>query len=468
MKLKLLLLNFFTKLFIVCSYGQNKKQANTNKNDQTTITKSGIYYYTPNSKKIDSLKKAMGEDNFYIIADDSNFYMAEISSLLKNKVVHIHNQNINFKNENYLFSKKDSKNAWAIIDYKVGKRPQIYSLVDFYTKLNKSKQQKPLGIDKYLSNNDYFTVTFDINGDGKGDKIISSKRYVGHELLVYFSGNNNYTLQLKSTNFSQDGGNQIHEIKKTNNGFVIITLFPDRGYFESQYFIEYKEKKWVLRNTVHKTKSSNQKNAFIYKCDVKQNLDFSDPNILNKVNSIPDEDKREKVCTKEFMNEENNDVILEAFLSDINNDGIKDKIVVYKNMKHSEAFDQRHFGLPIKIFKGTSNGFELWKKNDDVVFSKIESCSTEGFSKISLKEAYFTIESQICYDYNISVSSYTTFKVSNNEVYLHKYGEEYFDKANHDRKIPTKIWTTKDFGILKFEDLTEKKILEIRQKTPKK
>ncbi len=55
-----------------------------------------------------------------------------------------------------------------------------------------------------------------------------------------------------------------------------------------------------------------------------------------------------------------------------------------------------------------------------------------------------------------------------NEIYLHKYGETYFDKANHERQIPEKIWTSKDFGTIKFEDVTENILIQLRQRVPKK
>ncbi len=175
---------------------------------------------------------------------------------------------------------------------------------------------------------------------------------------------------------------------------------------------------------------------------------------------------------KNYINSANynqiDSLVLNEYLTDLNNDKIKDKIIVYKNLKYTDKFDQEHFKLPMEIFLGTSSGFISWKKNNNIIFSKDESCSTEGFSTISTKNSYFTIESQICYDYNISVNTYTTFKVDKNEIVLHKYGEEYFDKANHENKIPTKIWTTKDFGSLKFEDVTEKFLTKLRQSKPKK
>ncbi len=265
-----------------------------NKSD-TIITRTGIYLLNPSQKEIDSLKKTIGEDNFYTVADDSNFYISKISSLLKGKMIDVENQNINFKKEKYLFKKKENKNSWTIIEYKEGTKPQIYSLVEFYNKLSNSATSKNDEIESYLKNADYFNVSFDINGDNKDDKIISNKANTGDNLLVYFFEKGEYKLQLKSINFSQDGGNQISEIKKTNKGFVIKTNFPDRGFLECEYYIEYKENQWVLTNTIYKTKSSNQQNAFIYKCDVKQNLDLNDPNMINKINSIPKENNREKV-----------------------------------------------------------------------------------------------------------------------------------------------------------------------------
>lgn len=194
-----------------------------------------------------------------------------------------------------------------------------------------------------------------------------------------------------------------------------------------------------------------------------ENIDFFDKNgkKWKKIKTIKEKDLPSYHNTNFFISnfpiffkqqsEEKKDQgsTLKEYLANLNNDKVKDKVVIYKNLKYIDKFDQEHYKLPIEIFIGTSSGFKSWKKNNNIIFSKDESCSTEGFSTISLKDSYFTIESQICYDYNISVNTYTTFKVSKNEIVLHKYGEEYFDKANHENKIPTKIWTTKRFW--KFE-----------------
>ena len=70
-------IKLFLKLIIIYTIpfsckGQEKEKKQTITDNHITIINSGVYYYTPSLKKIDSLKKSMGEDKFYIIADDSN------------------------------------------------------------------------------------------------------------------------------------------------------------------------------------------------------------------------------------------------------------------------------------------------------------------------------------------------------------------------------------------------------------
>ncbi len=147
--------------------------------------------------------------------------------------------------------------------------------------------------------------------------------------------------------------------------------------------------------------------------------------------------------------------VVKQIIQDLDGDGIKDKIEVYKNTSLKDQFEQEHFSLPIKIFKGTQNGFELWKENKNLVYSVDNNCVSEGFSNIVVKGNYFTIEAQTCYDYNVLVDGFTTFKIENNDIFLYKYGEEYFDKSNHDTVIPSKIWTQKDFSKVRFQDVNE-------------
>lgn len=152
-------------------------------------------------------------------------------------------------------------------------------------------------ISNYTNNDAYFSREMDINNDGILDKVISSQRYQGDELLLFVKNNNTYEFALKTSNFSQDGGNQIYEVKEAETGFVIVTVFPDGGFFESHYYVSFNNNRWMLTNTIYKTMSSNQEDAFVYECDVKQNVDLSDITQLSNVRQIPEEADRDRVCT---------------------------------------------------------------------------------------------------------------------------------------------------------------------------
>lgn len=94
----------------------------------------------------------------------------------------------------------------------------------------------------------YFIKTFDVNNDGVQDKVVSSKPYEGEDLLIFLGDNSsNYKLVLKTTNFSQDGGNQISNIKQTEDGFMLLTTFPDRGHSITNYYIAVSNNSFILK-----------------------------------------------------------------------------------------------------------------------------------------------------------------------------------------------------------------------------
>lgn len=196
-----------------------------------------------------------------------------------------------------------------------------------------------------------------------------------------------------------------------------------------------------------------------------ENIEFE--LIISYTNKVTNEELTKKIVFINIKSKENRE-FLHSYSLDIDNDGINDKIMIYENENISDNYDRKHFGLPILIKKGlNSNNFEFWKNNKSVIFSHSSSgCISEGFDTLVTKDNFFTIQQQSCRD-DISVYSYTTFVYKQGEIYLHKYGEEYFDNIEHNKKIPTKIWTSKDFGQIKFEDVTEKFLLQIRQNGPK-
>ncbi|WP_276877571.1 hypothetical protein [Chryseobacterium joostei] len=117
-----------------------RKSSLTQNSDQkvkadTIITSSTILMLSPDEAEIADIKKKQGEDNFYTIADDANYYSAEINEAAPDKIIFTDHKTIDFPKENYVFDKKESQNKWLIIDYKAGSKPKIYSLSDYFLHL---------------------------------------------------------------------------------------------------------------------------------------------------------------------------------------------------------------------------------------------------------------------------------------------------------------------------------------------
>lgn len=148
----------------------------------------------------------------------------------------------------------------------------------------------------------FFIRDIDINNDGVLDKIVSADQYQGDELFLFINKEDEYQFTLKTTNFSEDGGNQIVDVVAEDEGFIVKTAFLDGGLQEADYHITFKDKVWMLTHTVYKTQSSNQEDAFIYVCNMVQELNLEYGNFFEKLNGMPDETKRQRICTKEKIN----------------------------------------------------------------------------------------------------------------------------------------------------------------------
>jgi len=156
-------------------------------------------------------------------------------------------------------------------------------------------------VSDYIENEHFFIRDIDVNSDGVLDKIVSAGPYQGDELLLFLNDGEEYQFALKTTNFSEDGGNQIVDVVVEQGGFSLKTEFPDRGFNETYHHIVFKNNSWILTNSVYKTQSSNQEDAFIYVCDVHQGLNMANTHFFEKLKGIPDEVERDTVCTKEMI-----------------------------------------------------------------------------------------------------------------------------------------------------------------------
>lgn len=155
-------------------------------------------------------------------------------------------------------------------------------------------------------------------------------------------------------------------------------------------------------------------------------------------------------------------VIDSAFL------GSKFKIIVLEKKINKTKDISQHNSLPIIILEKRNNLFFEFKSNKKIFFAYNDNCPADGYQSVVSKNSYFTIEQTYCLDFKY-VYSYTTFFVnqSTSKILLHKFGEEYTDRSNPDKKKQSKVWTKKDFGDVEFENVNEDFLKGLRKNNPK-
>ena len=111
---------------------------------------------------------------------------------------------------------------------------------------------------------------------------------------------NQYVLKLKSTNLSQDGGNQVTEIKENDGGFSIKTSFP-QGTDEYTYFIKYENNDFIVKKVIHELSSWQEDGNKVKVCEFRPqvNMQKSTDEIFRKL--IDGEKKAECVTKKNLI-----------------------------------------------------------------------------------------------------------------------------------------------------------------------
>ncbi len=100
------------------------------------ISESCAVYFSPTSERIDQLKKEYGEEDFYIVADDNNWYDYESSELLKKlniKTVYFKSGIVKFQgtsNSWTVNTNRPDAPGWNFILFNVDEAPEITSTVD--------------------------------------------------------------------------------------------------------------------------------------------------------------------------------------------------------------------------------------------------------------------------------------------------------------------------------------------------
>lgn len=302
-----------------------------------------------------------------------------------------------------------------------------------------------------------------------------------------FSGEEkrDYTLNLKTdTLLNIDIKNKHFFIPNSNEIKKHISKkFDLNNVIEKSYLINYKHYQDIIKNPdMFGTSDYKYANEFLNKkqSDFKSleelltEIDYSKITIkLFKNNGeeytiVYDRGFKKSELDFDKVNTITNDYYnLESILLNLKSNEYKVEVLERTDLKDKE--NVQHNSNPIIILQKQDKDFIRLKENAHLIFDYDDNCPADGFTRVVFKNEYFTIEQTFCSDFKF-VNSYTTFRIdeNTNEIYLHKYGEEYTDRSNPDKDIPSKIWTTKDFGEVKFEDVNEDFLKNLRQNEPKK
>jgi len=142
-------------------------------------------------------------------------------------------------------------------------------------------------------------------------------------------------------------------------------------------------------------------------------------------------------------------VILDSFSGDINNDKIKDLVLILKHNQEEDNFDTTR---PLLLLEGNNQGlYRLMAKNDNVVLCKIcGGVYGDPFEGITLENGGFTLDfrggSRWRWTRHIS---FKFDKISSQFILYKDIGIAY-DGSNPEGKIDKKKYNKKDFGRLPF------------------
>lgn len=218
--------------------------------------------------------------------------------------------------------------------------------------------------------------------------------------------------------------------------------YQKEKYKEELYKFDSKQNKWKFVDSIDITKESESQ----------KEQNWRENHLLTKVNN------EENLQNIESYKIPKGFYILDSAFVHLENKNYKILALEKDIEKNNQA--NWHFDLPIIILDENYTKIQ----NNNLVFKFNDNCSADGFDGIVVKKKFFTIQQISCLDF-LYVNSYITFKVdeTTGKILLHKYSEEYTDRSNPDKKIPTKIWSDKNFGVKKFEDVTEEFLKNLRK-----
>ncbi|MCS4302303.1 hypothetical protein [Chryseobacterium sp. BIGb0232] len=145
--------------------------------------------------------------------------------------------------------------------------------------------------------------------------------------------------------------------------------------------------------------------------------------------------------------------------ADINQDGKLDQITVYNTQWNKEInpSDSKLFKIVVKLSNNENKFITL--TNDNIIEPYYPDNVASGFSDIKIKDNYFTVE-QANGGGGIIDRSFITFKYDKLKkgIYLHRYSVLTTEMSSGDEKESKTEKTTKDFGLISFENFNIKTI----------
>lgn len=342
-------------------------------------------------------------------------------------------------------------------------RPQEYSEVTFNLKSDYESAHPYL---KVSTENRQFFLQF------VEDRTYA--RFYDHQKLV-----KNWQPVIYNFNYNssfKDAEKQIRIITGKQDGYLLLPEYSEEFDSFSVYFFSQSSFNFIqsielpqLLNQPYKIFATGDSNPqFVAKLKNGQKVDFVKRDAYPIDTGTVQEDLRwlteTSTSTGQIKAASEKSNLIQKLTADLNADGVPDDLYALKSGTADGDFEAEHFNLEFKIEVSDNGRKPLTFNNSGIKYSNSGNCIAEGFSQLVAKQNYFTLEGQTCYDYNILVSSYLTFKVVNNDILLHRYSEEYYDKANHEKEIPARSWTQKDFGKMRFQDVTEDFLFRLRNK----
>lgn len=152
----------------------------------------------------------------------------------------------------------------------------------------------------------FLSVDIDYDLDGHKDKIFYNSFLNGDSLFIFKNKNMNYTLSLKTINFSEDGLFVIDTVKgviiDSINYIVVFTHFNGSGGLKKNEYLYYdtKKKQWFLSHTIFSSvECSDEVHCIKTTCKIEQNILLNTQSNWTKYRHFTEANKNE--CVSEIL-----------------------------------------------------------------------------------------------------------------------------------------------------------------------